>query len=401
MRNSVYWLILLTFTYGCIEVLSYSGLYLLNKYYGLKYEPVDKLSNKQITTLNDFFERRTNYLKFSSSLGWTIKENGSSGFYKANSSGLRSNREYKLHSSNKIVRVATFGDSFTHCDEVGNTETWQSILEYLDSKLEVLNFGVPGFGLDQAYLRYLEDGLQYNPDIVFIGFMSENILRTVNTFRPFYSPGTAFPLTKPRFKQKNGKLFLVPNAMRKVEDYRMLLLAPKKYLSNIGANDYYYSIKYKAGLVDFSPTVRAIKLLRDKVSARFREHIIENGYYNETSEAYNITTNILDEFYTSVIKHKSIPIILVFPDHDDFISYRTLNKKRYLPILSYLKSKHYKYIDFMDVFETLGDDFDLNRLVVGHYSPFANKLVALSIYDYLTRFGLINSKTKVCGNADL
>ena len=52
-------------------------------------------------------------------------------------------------------------------------------MESYDSNMEVINFGVGGFGLDQAYLRYLEDGIQYKSHIVMIGFMSENIYRNV------------------------------------------------------------------------------------------------------------------------------------------------------------------------------------------------------------------------------
>ena len=58
-------------------------------------------------------------------------------------------------------------------------------MESYGSHIEALNFGVGGFGLDQAYLRYLEDGIQYNSHIVLIGFMSENIYRNVIPIVPF------------------------------------------------------------------------------------------------------------------------------------------------------------------------------------------------------------------------
>jgi len=37
--------------------------------------------------------------------------------------------------------------------------------------LEVLNFGVPGYGLGQSYLRYLKDGLKFSPDIIFFNYL--------------------------------------------------------------------------------------------------------------------------------------------------------------------------------------------------------------------------------------
>ncbi len=49
-------------------------------------------------------------------------------------------------------RMHTFGDSFTHCDQVNDGETWQ---EYLAAHLRepVRNYGVGGYSVYQAYLR--------------------------------------------------------------------------------------------------------------------------------------------------------------------------------------------------------------------------------------------------------
>jgi len=49
-------------------------------------------------------------------------------------------------------RIHTYGDSFTHCDQVSNGETWQ---EHLAAHLQepIRNYGVGGFSVYQAYLR--------------------------------------------------------------------------------------------------------------------------------------------------------------------------------------------------------------------------------------------------------
>ena len=158
MKKFYYWIILVTIVWGFTELFSYGGLFLLNKYHHIKYEPVDMISTRHADIINNFIEQKTNYISFSSTLGWSIKENGSSELYQANSSGVRSNREYAFSPPRGVRRISTFGDSFTHCDDVKNNETWQAIMESYDSNIEVINFGVGGFGLDQAYLRYLEYG---------------------------------------------------------------------------------------------------------------------------------------------------------------------------------------------------------------------------------------------------
>ena len=129
----------------------------------------------------------------------------------------------------------------------------------IDSKLEVLNFGVKGFGTDQAFLRYKKDGIKYNSHIVLIGFMSENIFRNVNVFRPFYLKNTKFPLTKPRFILEKNKLVLLNNPTQNLSDYNKILDDPVNMISTLGTNDFYYQRKYKKGPFDSLPSVRLIK----------------------------------------------------------------------------------------------------------------------------------------------
>jgi hypothetical protein len=51
----------------------------------------------------------------------------------------------------------------------------------------VLNFGVPGYGLDQMMLRFQEEGVAFHPDIVVIGIVSPVLGRTEN-FTFWYKP---------------------------------------------------------------------------------------------------------------------------------------------------------------------------------------------------------------------
>lgn len=376
-----YWIILVIITYGFTELITYGGLFLLEKYRQIKYEPVDVISTRHADIINNFIEQKTNYVTFSPNLGWAIKRNGSSKLYRANSSGIRSDKEYALTPRRGVLRISAFGDSFTHCDGVSNNETWQSIMESYDSNMEVINFGVSAYGTDQAYLRYLEEGGQYKSHIVLIGFMTENIYRNVNTYRPFYFPETGLPLSKPRFVIKDGKLSLIRNRMQSLHDYKMLLLYPQDVLSEIGINDYYFQNRYKSNKFDWSPTVRVVKILAQEVKKKLRnQDIIVNDRYNENSEAFRVTKKIFDVFYNASINNQSMPIILIFPNRNAVIRYHRQKRKRYSTLLSYFKSTGYKYIDLMDAFENT----DVKDLFVAvHYSPFANKLVAKYIFNRL------------------
>ena len=386
MRKLIFCAILIILIYACLESFSYGGLFFLKKYRHIKYEPVDNvLSKKHSKILTNFLKGKTNYIVFSSTLGWTTKKNGSSKLYQSNSYGVRSSREYELNPPDNVLRISTFGDSFTNCYGVSNKETWQAILENIALNLEVLNFGVGGYGLDQAYLRYLEEGLQHKPQIVFIGYMSKDIFRHVNTFRPFYYTDTSLPLTKPRFIIDNETLSLIPNPMAKLDDYKMLLLKPKETLAKVGKIDFYYSKRYKSSVLDFSPTVRLFKLIVNNISSDSSESIIE------ASEAFEITKKIFDEFHTSVRNNNAKPVIVIFPGKDDIISYRNSKTKNYSPLTSYFDSKNYQYIDLIGIFDETKRRDGLKKLFVDnrHYSSFTSTLVAKHIQSYLLKNGLL------------
>jgi hypothetical protein len=380
MKKLSYWMILLIVLYGFIELTSYGGLYFLGNFRNINYDPLDVLSKKHTDIISNYLEQGTEYNLFSSDLGWSIKENGVSKLYQANSSGIRGNKEYSFNPAQTVRRVSTFGDSFTHCDDVNNNETWQAIMESHDSNLEVLNFGVGGFGLDQAYLRYLKDGRRYSSDITLIGFMSENIFRNVTTFRPFYFRPTGLPLTKPRFTILNSKLLLIPNQFGELADYKRLLQHPQEVLQSLGVHDYSFKNGYIAGPFDWSPTVKLTKIIISKARKNLSNNvIIKNGYYNANSEAFKVTKKIFDQFYGEIINHNSTPIIVIFPNKADIIRYQTQKTKRYSPLLSYFDSRGYRYIDLLGA---LGER-DAKELVVSHYTYAGNELVAEHIKTYL------------------
>jgi hypothetical protein len=85
-----------------------------------------------------------------------------------------------------IPAIALFGDSFTHGDEVDDASTSAAALEGLIDA-PVLNYGVPGFGPDQAVLKFERLAQQRMlPGVAVLVIMHENIRRTVNSFRPAY-----------------------------------------------------------------------------------------------------------------------------------------------------------------------------------------------------------------------
>lgn len=166
------WLLGSLLFFGSAEVCSLLGLWCLKHMYGLTYEAsvAAKISAHSRSVTHLLLSGQTSYIIHSPTLGWTIKPNGHAELWRANAQGLRANREYLLQPSPGI-RVAAFGDSFVHANTVSNAEMWTEQLIEFEPDLEVMNFGVSGYGLDQAFLRYQQEGVAFQPNIVLIGLV--------------------------------------------------------------------------------------------------------------------------------------------------------------------------------------------------------------------------------------
>lgn len=157
-------------------------------------------------------------------LGWSLIPNTESadGLAHHVTAGIRSaSTDYARNPPQGTLRIALFGDSFTWGAEVPDDGTWAYFLQSglnkagLDAK--VLNFGVSGYGMDQAFLRWKLNGAGFSPDIVIFGFQAENGKRNLNLYRPFYAPAKNGIFSKPRFVIEPDQLELVnsPTVPRK------------------------------------------------------------------------------------------------------------------------------------------------------------------------------------------
>lgn len=110
-----------------------------------------------------------------------------------NSAGTRGVREYPLEKPKGMTRIAALGDSLVFGFGVQDHETFSAVLEARDKSLEVMNFGVPGYGYDQISLCYQTIAYHYKPDIVLIGIFIMDFWRSTRAFadsghsKPYFS----------------------------------------------------------------------------------------------------------------------------------------------------------------------------------------------------------------------
>lgn len=130
------------------------------------------------------------------------------GIYVSSREGIRSPRiGLSFAGIPARFRVALVGDSFTFGLEVPYDQTWGHQLELaLGAGTQVLNFGVDGYGVDQAFLRYQRDVLPWRPRIVILGIIDHDLERTMCVYGFLCFPTSEIPFPKPRFLVQGNRL---------------------------------------------------------------------------------------------------------------------------------------------------------------------------------------------------
>lgn len=263
-------------------------------------------------------------------VGWTFAPNMDTPII-TNSLGMRDNSEYSLAVSDNTLRIAVFGDSFIAGAEVANDETFAVLLQAeLASRgivAQVMNFGVSGYGMDQAYLRWATIGHEFNPDIVIMGFQPENINRNVNIFRSFLCD-CGIPFSKPRFVMDDaGGLNPINSPTFPLDDIPDILANFDEH--PISAYEWHYNDRYQPSLWDISYIWRVIEAYQ--YTKTFARDVFVPPLALE-DERSQLAISILEEFQAEtqangqafIILH--IPTIQMVADHvsDSGLQYQFL-----------------------------------------------------------------------------
>ena len=152
-------------------------------------------------------------VKFDADLGWCNKPESGLGEFRYDWAGARIVVEPLARSKTPGVRrLAVFGCSMTHGEEVGASETWCARLDALAPNVEIANLGVAAYGLDQALLRLRRDGWPLAPDEVWLAVLPQAALRVTTRFRPLLDHWSLDVAFKPCFTwSAENELELVPN----------------------------------------------------------------------------------------------------------------------------------------------------------------------------------------------
>ena len=241
------------------------------------------------------------YFVYDSDLGWTVRPNGSSddGLYHANERGVRvgeARRPTSLRPAAGVYRIALFGDSFTHANDVPFEQTWGHVLgEALRERgvrAEVLNLGGSGYAMNQALLRFRKEGRALSPHLVVFGFQRTNVLRNLNLIRLIYNPDSGLIFANPRFVLEGDALRQINwPAPRPAEIPALLADFPSW---EFAPYEFFYQPEHYRDRSVFA--FRSVALVSAWLFADFTHKRKDYDFFAPRSEARRLARAILDAF---------------------------------------------------------------------------------------------------------
>jgi hypothetical protein len=273
------------------------------------------------------------FFLYDAELGWTVGPGRRSpdGVYMSSAEGIRSAVQgMRYRDETPAVRVALIGDSNAFSLEVPFQESWGYHLgRLLGSDVQVLNFGVDGYGIDQVYLRYERDVRSWKPSVVVIGFIQHDLIRTMAVY-PFVSFGWPGYLVKPRFDVIDGRLAIVNRPLP--SPVEIALMASPQALP---------FIDYDAGYVDQDWSFRfdggpLLLRLLTSISPRW-----VSGEPRGNADAVTLNSRLLNELINAIKRDGAVPVLVYLPhwNGDEQLARTTLSRSglQYLDMTACLR----------------------------------------------------------------
>ena len=313
---------------------------------------------------------------FDPQLGWTVGPNrkGTGGSHEklfSSAEGARAGAEgLRFDDRSARTTIALLGNSYVFGEDVEYEDTWGFHLEQrLGADVQVLNFGVPGYGVDQAYLRYLRDVRERRPDIAILGVISHDLIRTTMVYYAVSFAGAAVPGAKPRFSMKNGQLTLV----------NVPLPLPEAVYGAQSIQDLPF--------IDYDQTYRPIEWQRHWYEVSYLLRFAVSwcspcgglGAPNDNEETVPLNGAILHEFVREATASGTIPIVVFLPSFRE--GRDASGRLSATPSLGVRILKNAQ-VDFVDLTDCIKRVDERNQFTSGwHYTPQANSIMAECLGD--------------------
>ncbi len=357
----------------------------------------------------DIFLNKNSWAQFDPEVGYTLGNymphdgiDNSFTLSTAMKEGKRTNTIY----ADKPCRINTYGNSFTHCHQVSDAETWQ---EYLAGHLgePVQNFGMGGFGIYQAYRRLIRrEKVDKDSKYVILYMWGDDYMRSVfrcryatyytrwNDYGGYMFHGNFW--SNIEMDTNTGKLVEMENRIASKEDlYKMS--DPDFMYDNLKDDLMVQLHLLSYNMVNTDVDTKGLKKLADilelpEMDFSSPEKMIKTATTLKNKYAFEATKHILkktDEFCRDYGKE----LLLVHFDPNGVFQSMVKGESRYdQEMVDFIESKGYRYFDMnkihLEDFKKFNINLDeyMGRYFNGHYTPAGNHFFAYALKDTLVNW---------------
>lgn len=309
--------------------------------------------------------------------------------YTSNARGIRCadrEQETAARPAAGTLRIALFGDSFTHGDDVVFAESWGAILAaelaHRGKRVEVLNQGTPGYGMDQAFLRWRKEGRPLAPHIVVFGFQSTDARRNLNLFRNLYTPDSNLTFAKPRFLLDGDSMRLINTPTPRPDDLPAIFDDFEHW--PLHHHEFFYRRENYAASSLYAS--RAMAFLSSGFGTRFSQRRRDFDFFAPASESYQLAWNIVVQFEREVLASGARFVILHIPTGKSLRRGRAGREFSHQALLDAMKAR-FEIIDPTAALLRQADAKSLGALFAprsGHFSGLANQELGVALAAYLS-----------------
>lgn len=356
----------------------------------------------------DTFLNKNTWAQFDPEVGYILgnymPHDGIDGSYTISTvmnDGKRTNMIY----TEKPCRINTYGNSFTLCHQVSDSETWQ---EYLAGHLgePIHNFGMGGFGVYQAYRRMLRrEKMDDHSRYVILYMWGDDYIRSV--FRCRYATyytgwddldGYMFHgnfWSNIEMDTKTGKL--VEKESRISTRSGMYKMSDPEFMYENLKDDLMIQLQLlSSGMVNCDVYTRGLSRLAEildlpKMDFSSSEQMRRTATALKNKYSFEATKYILNKT-VEFCRQYNKELLLVHFDPGVFTSLVRGEPRYDQEIVDFIKVNGYQYFDMNEVHLKDFIEFNLTleeympRYFHGHYTPSGNHFFAYSIKDKLVEW---------------
>lgn len=356
------------------------------------------LSKKEI----DIFLNENSWAQYDPEVGYILGNymphdgiDGSFSLSTVMNDGKRTQQIYR----DKTCRINTYGDSFTHCHQVSDAETWQ---EYLAGHLgePINNFGMGGFGVYQAYRRLLRrEKVDKDSKYVILYMWGDDYVRSVfrcryatyyktwNSYGGYMFHGNFW--SNIEMDLNSGKLVEKENRVGTKED--MYKMSDPEFMYENLKDDLMVQLQllWKNMVNTDIDTVGLNKLAEilkmPEVDLSDQEKMQSTALALRNKYSFEATKNILMKT-KEFCKENGKELLLIHFDPYGVFKPMANGETRYdKEVIDFVKENEFNYFDMNEVhledykqFNLSMDEY-MKRYFIGHYKPSGNHFFAYSL----------------------